>query len=167
MSEDIFEEPALEANMQRLSEYNTKSRHTLELLKAKWGERIVNKYYMRSLFRSLNLSLQDDLSKHTRDHFLMNFYDIHAVSAASRAAELPQTIKKVNLLPFNNGQKKKTLVLDLDETLVHCLQKGDGSEPDITIELKLTNSVVKVRTAVLLDSYSLTPPPFLHLLGWY
>lgn len=44
--------------------------------------------------------------------------------------------KRLNLKKSEKNKKKKTLVLDLDETLIHCVDNYE-SEADLRLSIKL------------------------------
>ena len=41
----------------------------------------------------------------------------------------------VDLPPPNDPRKKKTIIFDMDETLIHCVDDVDAEDPDVIIPI--------------------------------
>lgn len=49
---------------------------------------------------------------------------------------------------------KKSLILDLDETLIHCVENLDNSEPDMTVKIDVDGLPIKI--GINIRPYALT-----------
>lgn len=80
-----------------------------------------------------------------REHLYQTFLAIKFVKALPRADDLQLISKKV-ILPRRKGyENKKTLIFDLDETLVHCVEEDKSRFADVILPISFpTGEVLKV-----------------------
>ena len=60
----------------------------------------------------------------------------------------------VDLPPPNAGHKTKTIVFDLDETLIHCVDDIDTENPDVIIPLHFTGEPEPVMAGINIRPYA-------------
>ena len=80
-----------------------------------------------------------------REHLYQTFLAVKFIKTLPPVNEQQLILKRV-LLPRRPGyETKKTLVFDLDETLVHCIDKDNSPGSDVTLPIRFpTGEVVKV-----------------------
>jgi len=54
----------------------------------------------------------------------------------------------VDLPPFDHPSKKKTIVFDLDETLIHCVDDVDNDDPDVIIPIQFSEDPEPVMAGI-------------------
>ena len=60
----------------------------------------------------------------------------------------------VNLPPFDDPSKTKTVVFDLDETLIHCVDDIDTDNPDILIPIQFSEEPEPVMAGINIRPYA-------------
>ena len=54
----------------------------------------------------------------------------------------------MDLPPFDHPSKKKTIVFDLDETLIHCVDDVDNDDPDVVIPIQFSEDPEPVMAGI-------------------
>lgn len=94
-----------------------------------------NMYYISSILNALNSEPQTSFSQLCASHIQSSFEFLSYVhNAQIQVPQNPQT------KPLPPPTKKNTIVFDLDETLVHCLDIKKGTNADISIPILFPDS---------------------------
>ncbi|CDW84172.1 nli interacting factor-like phosphatase family protein [Stylonychia lemnae] len=87
-----------------------------------------------------------------RLHFLQTIQALHTIkNVLTITPENEIEHLKINLPPPNHPSKKKTLIFDMDETLIHCVDDIENEDPDVIIPIdfpdedELVNAGVNIR----------------------
>jgi hypothetical protein len=94
---------------------------------------------MDMLKKSLNGEVNPSVAKSYADHFEQSLQSLSFMKKLQPINEDCLLDRKIYLPP--NRDHKKTLILDLDETLVHCNENSD-LRCDQTIQIKFTNQEI-------------------------
>jgi CTD small phosphatase-like protein 2 len=94
---------------------------------------------MDMLKKSLNGEVNPSVAKSYADHFEQSLQSLSFMKKLQPINEDCLLDRKIYLPP--NRDHKKTLILDLDETLVHCNENSD-LPCDQTIQIKFTSQEI-------------------------
>jgi len=88
-----------------------------------------------------------------REHLFQTFQALKFVRNLPQVDPLQLRSKRVNLPKRPGYEKKKTMVFDLDETLVHCCEDIESSKPDVVLPIvfptgEVINAGVNIRPYV-------------------
>lgn len=104
-----------------------------------------NIYYVTQMLKSLTSDKRDKILKQYFNHFLQNLKSFKFLKEKS-PPQLEDVQKRMVEMP--ELEKKKTLILDLDETLIHCENKEKVENEDLKVCIDVeveTGKTIKVR----------------------
>lgn len=82
----------------------------------------------------------------TRKHLYQTFRGLKMARALPLADPLQLQAKRVMLMKPPGKYRPKTAIFDLDETLVHCLDRSETATPDVVLPIRFPNgNIVHVR----------------------
>ncbi|KAL4445469.1 hypothetical protein ABPG74_004543 [Tetrahymena malaccensis] len=123
IDEMIPQEPDKSSNMEKLQTQMSKTQ-CKKNIDDKQQANVVCQYYVKPLLRAVNLALRDNISCLFREHFLSSFQSFHMINTIPVSSQKEIDERCIIMPPFE-VKKKKTLILDLDETLIHCNESLD------------------------------------------
>ena len=83
----------------------------------------------------------------TRKHLYQTFRGLKLARSLPLADPLQLQAKRVVLMKPPGKYRRKTAIFDLDETLVHCLDRSETAVPDVVLPIRFPNGdIVHVMT---------------------
>ncbi|EAS07878.1 NLI interacting factor-like phosphatase (macronuclear) [Tetrahymena thermophila SB210] len=139
IDEMIPQEPDKSSNMEKLQTQMSKTQ-CKKNIDDKLQKNVVCQYYVKPLLRAVNLALRDNISCLFREHFLSSFQSFHMMNTIPVSSQKEIDERCIIMPPFEI-KKKKTLILDLDETLIHCNESLDNSS-DFILDIQADSKEV-------------------------
>lgn len=91
------------------------------------------------------LQLKEQNERIYKEHLYQTFQAIKFIRNLPPADQVQLRAKKLDLVKRPGFENKKTVVFDLDETLVHCCENIDRCNPDVVLPVRFpTGDVVNV-----------------------
>ncbi|KAL4491980.1 hypothetical protein ABPG72_008401 [Tetrahymena utriculariae] len=98
-------------------------------------------YYNVPMINALKNKINSDqyFEQLFKEHFIQSFHSLNFCKSLKPVPHHVLQQKKVNLPIYSHNQGKKTIVFDLDETLIHCNESTD-IPADVIIPIKFPNN---------------------------
>ena len=92
-------------------------------------------YYLQGVAKYFKTKEEGYFANLFREHWKHTFISLQFCKNLKPPAKRDLIIRKTNLTRKDKDKGKKSLVLDLDETLIHCNTNG-GEKSDVTLLIK-------------------------------
>ncbi|KAL4491319.1 hypothetical protein ABPG72_021705 [Tetrahymena utriculariae] len=139
IDEMIPQEPDKSSNMEKLQTQLSKTQ-CKKNIDDKSQNNSLCQYYVKPLLTAVNLALRDNISCLFREHFLSSFQSFHMINTIPVSSQKEIDERCIIMPPFEI-KKKKTLILDLDETLIHCNESLDKTS-DFILDIQADSKEV-------------------------
>mmetsp|Transcript_106936 Transcript_106936/g.147968 ORF Transcript_106936/g.147968 Transcript_106936/m.147968 type:complete len:82 (+) Transcript_106936:755-1000(+) len=60
----------------------------------------------------------------------------------------------VDLPEFNDPEKTQTIIFDMDETLIHCVDDAENDNPDVIIPIQFTDEPEPINAGINIRPYA-------------
>jgi len=90
-----------------------------------------------------------------RQHFMKTLQSVLNIKASGLTAPPVETIQHlfVNLPEPDDPRKTKTIVFDMDETLIHCVDDCDTDNPDVIIPIEFEEEPAPINAGINIRPY--------------